>query len=442
MKKCTFFILMLAILFGLTSCDDDKDKIPNLVSFDVASSAYFGDSIPFSVVVDGNEPLNKIQAILYYSDIAVSETFIPVNNPGTYSGKLFIPFLGNIPNGTAQLKFVVKNREFDFAVSQTEINLTRPKFPFLILKTEAGDYQMNPSSSEEHLYVANEVFPSQYMPALIVAPAYGENGNEIGFGWVKENRLVKENQTDSIPFLSDEVGNYDISFNTFTYEAKPFVPPSFGGHLFPDPSNGLSIIEEEFTQNQTIVIGGYPDLNDWWIDPTFLDTNSDGSFTFRAKDGKYRVTADANLKYFRIDPMIGSAIAVFNSATGEGTIWAIGDNFIGIPSYARNGVNWGNNINNSPATAPLGNGKFQIKFIAGTTLRGSAGGVNFKFFYQRGWGNEFTRDRINLTSDIFETPAADGNIRLKSGKTLVTGRIYVFTIDASSLPVTATVTEE
>ena len=440
MKKCTFFILMLAILFCFAACDDDKDKIPNLVSFDVVSSAYFGDSIPFSVTVDGNEPLNKIQALLYYSDILVSETFIPVNNPGTYSGKLFVPFLGNIPDGTAELKFAVKNKDFDFAISSTNINLSRPKFPYLILKTEAGEYRMNPSSTGEHLYVASEVFPSQYMPALITAPAYGEIGNEINFGWVKENRAIKENQTDSIPFLSDEVGEYGISFNTLTYEGRPFVPPSFGGLLFPDPSNGLSIIEDEFTQNQKIVIGGYPDLNDWWIDPTFLDTNNDGSFSFRAKDGKYRITADSNLKYFRIEPMIGDALATFNSTTGEGTIWVIGDGYVGNPSYARNSINW--NADKGIATAPLGNKTFQIKYIAGTTLRGSAGGVNFKFFYQRGWGNEFTRDRINVVSEIFETPAADGNIRLKSGKTLVSGRIYVFTIDASSLPVTATVTEE
>jgi len=440
MKKCTFFILMLAVLFCFASCDDDKDKIPNLTSYEIAPAAYFGDSIPFSVSVDGNEPLNKIQALLYYSDVLVSETFIPVNNPGKYSSKLFIPFLGNIPDGTAQLKFVVKNREFDFTVSYGEIKLSRPEFPYLTLKTESGDYQMKPSLTEKHLYVASEVFPDQYMPALIVAPAYGEHGNEMVFGWVKENRAIKENQTDSIPFLSDEVGVYDISFNAFTYEGKPFVPPSFGGHQFPDPSGGLSIIETEFTQNQNIVIGGYPDLSEWWIDPTFLDTNNDGSFTFRAKDGKYRITANTNLKYFRIEPMIGDALAVFNSTTGEGTIWVIGDGYVGNPSYASNSINW--NTDKGLSAAPLGNGIFQMKFIAGTTLRGSSAGVNFKFFYQRAWGNEFTRDRINIVSDLFETPAADGNIRLKAGKTLVTGRKYVFTVDASSLPATATVTEE
>lgn len=440
MKKCTLFILMLAVLFCFMSCDDDKDKIPNLVSCEIASSAHFGDSIPFSVTVDGNEPLNKIKALLYYGDVLVSETFIPANNPGKYSDKLFIPLLGNIPDGTAQIKFIIKNREFDFIASTVDINLTRPKYPYLILKTKSREYKMNPSSTNEHLYVANEVFPAQYMPALIVAPAYGEFGNEIGFGWVKENRVIKENQIDSIPFLSDAVGSYGISFNTLSYEGKPFVPPSFGGIPFSAPSNGLSIIENEFTQNQNIVIGGYPDLKDWWIDPTFLDKNGDGSFTLRAKNGKYRITADANLKYFRIEPMVGSTLAVFNPTTKDGTIWILGDAYVGNPSYARNNINWSES--KGIAAAPLGNGIFQIKFIAGTTLRGSASGVNMKFFYQRGFGIEFTRDKISVVSDLFETPAADGNIRLKSGKTLVSGRKYVFTVNTSSLPATATVTEE
>lgn len=432
---------MLALLFNITSCDDDKDKMPRMVSFDIASSAFFGDSIPFSVTVErGDEPLNRIQALLYYSDELVSETFIPVNDPGTYSGKLFIPFYGNVPDGVAKLKFVVKNREYDFASSNGEINLSRPKFPYLTLKTEAGEYQMKPSASEPHVYVATETFPSQYMPGVIVAPAYGQLGNEIKFGWVKENRVIKENQLDSIPFLSDEVGSYGISFNTFTYEGKPFVPPSFGGYPFPEISGGLSIIEDAFTQNQNIVIGGYPDLADWWIDPTFLDKNGDGSYSFRGVDGKYRITADYNLKYFRIEPMDGNSFAVFNPDTGEGGIWVIGDGFVGNPSYASNPISW--NEGRAIAAVPMGNKKHQIKFTAGKTLRSTATGVNFKFFYQRGWGNEFTKNRINIVSDIFEAPAADGNIRLKSGKALTNGKLYVFTIDASSMPVTITITEE
>src|SRR5690606_31141198 len=90
---------------------------------------------------------------------------------------------------------------------------------------------------------------------------------------------------------------YTVSFNTRSYKASPFLVPSFAGTAFPDFNENVAIIEQGFTQNQQIQIRGVLDIADWWIDPTFLDQAADGTLTFRAMDGKYRITADRSLKY-------------------------------------------------------------------------------------------------------------------------------------------------
>ena len=67
--------------------------------------------------------------------------------------------------------------------------------------------------------------------------------------------------------------------------------------------------------------------------------------------------------------------------------------------------------------------------------------MNFKFFHQNSFGNDandeftpFTNPKITTTSDVFyvnyNTPDC-GNVKLRSGKTLTPGDVYVFTIDTS-----------
>jgi restriction endonuclease S subunit len=81
----------------------------------------------------------------------------------------------------------------------------------------------------------------------------------------------------------------------------------------------------------------------------------------------------------------------------------------------------------------------QITFEVGQQLNPE--NVNFKFFHQNSFGNgdneeftPFTNPKITTTSDVFyinfNTPDR-GNVKLRSGKTLTSGDIYVLTIDTS-----------
>lgn len=93
---------------------------------------------------------------------------------------------------------------------------------------------------------------------------------------------------------------------------------------------------------------------------------------------------------------------------------------------------------NNYKLSKISNTEYQYTFTVGENL--NPNNVNFKFFGQAGWGIEFTSNgiyRISTTSDVFGigngTGGHDnGNIYLRSGKTLTPGDKYVFTIDASN----------
>lgn len=55
--------------------------------------------------------------------------------------------------------------------------------------------------------------------------------------------------------------------------------------------------------------------------------------------------------------------------------------------------------------------------------------INFKFFHQKGWGGEFTGDKITSESDIVIIPKEDGNLAIAEGKKLEVNNTYKFTVD-------------
>ena len=471
MRKKLHFLLMLAAILLFFSCRSDEIDIPQVSSYNIVESAYMADSVPFSVTVSAEYPMNKVQILFYFDDVKVAENIIPVNKSGTYGGKLYVPYVKNVSNSTAELRMVAVNKNFDFSTKSAAINVLRPLFPYLMLKTAYGDFRMEPVDGEPFNYAVSYEFPTQELNGIIEAPAYGENGNSFYFGGttIKANAL----ETDSIPFLTDEpVGTeYTVSFNTGTYEALPFVKPSFDGVEFPEYADGIAVVEKNLVQNQAIRIRGFLDIADWWIDPTFLDDNEDGTYKFRAMDGKYRVTADRNLNFFRIEPMNNDALADFDPSTKTGGVWVNGGigsmpgsapaERLGIPSMSANPCSW--NPEKNFAMAPMGDGIYQVKLIADMTLfRSNVSGSNVGIgFYQnsRSLSSAFS---LKLVQTLYGSPgvpeSSGGSARFEynagtsdsngpiivsgSNRTLGAGRTYVFTLDTNFTPAEVSISLE
>ena len=439
MKKNNLFYcwMLIAATAGFTACHDDETKefhdtgSCRVVSFEGPEAAYMGDSIEFSFQVEGSGiRLNQTKIQLYYGESIVSERFVLTSESGAYTGKLLIPFMQDMADGEVSLKLRVQNERFASAVAEKTITVTRPQFDKLVLTdTEGNTYDMLPTGNP-YEYSVTDVFPSE-LYATIEAPKYGENGNAIVFG--SSDGKITNGTTSAINFTSDIDGLYTVTFNTLTFEGTPFIKFALNDVEFEKIDETHSKVDMMLKQGQDINITGLKnDYANYWVNPAFFRKvkGTDGkTLRFMGRDGAYRVTVDKSLKYFRVEVMKDDFSAV-GVLPGEDVIWANGNGDIGQPSFSKNGVNWSTG-DKVICLAPLGGGKHQLILEAGATIKSNS--VNFKFYNQKGWGGEFTADKISIAdgSSWFRVDTQE-NGNIKAGSTsLQDGKFYVITLDIS-----------
>lgn len=432
MKRIKYLILSLMGLVAL-SCTDEVTEIqpegnPVLEIENQFSNVHFGDDLPFVATVSDEISLSTLTAVLYFGEEEVSRTTIRTKENGEYSGTIAVPFEKDIPDGTATLEFVLLNTTLKSVTKTFDVPITRAQYPYLILVTENASYPMLPTGQPNE-YAATEAFPSTDLPGYIKTPVLDDKGNEIIFGW--EAGAVTEGVSAYIPFVSPVGGEFSVTFNTLTYEAGPFFEILFNGqkmHMLDKENFELDV---ELTRGQEITVAGLEDLADWWIDADYFIQKETGLYNFAPVSGKYRVTANIPLQYFRVEVLDGSSPASLKQ-DGTGAIWVIGQN-VGKPSVENREVGW--DPSRALCMAPIGGKKYQLTVVGGETV--STNTINFKFFHQKGWGGEFGGNAISTGSDIVfigdGTNGRDnGNLGLVPDVTLEPGATYVFVVDLSA----------
>ncbi|MDR2362105.1 MAG: DUF5125 domain-containing protein [Prevotellaceae bacterium] len=137
-------------------------------------------------------------------------------------------------------------------------------------------------------------------------------------------------------------------------------------------ANGrLFSVDLTITQNKTLTVGGI-DISDWWIDPDFFTKTGAQTLSFLPITGKYRIIADVECKYFKVQVMSGDALASLQE-DGSGAVWAIGG--VGNPTTA-NLVEW--NPNEAVCLAPMGNGRYKLSGVGGQRFRTGELGIKFQ----------------------------------------------------------------
>ncbi|WP_286774661.1 MULTISPECIES: DUF5125 domain-containing protein [Sphingobacterium] len=434
MKRYLINILLgTAAITAVSSCKKDEKYTyqigdPKIELKSPISTANFGDSLEFQVHVSDSEvALSTVKAQLYFTDDKVTETVIRTKQNGDYAGKIYVPFLKDIPDGKATLKFVLQNISQKITEQSFDINLSRPDFPYLTLVTASKSYRMERVGRNQ--YAAKENFPFS-VKGYIQAPKVGAQGNLMNFGWV--NNVINLGSTAEIPFSNSTSGTYSIAFNTSTYQASPFIIAyAINGTVFSRLDDEHFKAELNMVKGEKVVIDGIEDLKNWWIDPDYFTQAPDGSIAFNGMNGKYRVTADFTLKYFVVEAMTGNDLAKLQD-DGSGAVWIIGEG-IGKPKVSSNQVGW--NTDKALCLVPLGNKKYQITVKAGESI--NSDNINFKFFHQKGWGGEFGGTDLTTTSDIVfvgdgKNGRDSGNLGIKTGKVLEIGKTYVFTLDLTA----------
>ena len=425
------------------SCDDDElvagTPVIDVVAQD--ADAFFGDSLPFTINASDLEvDLSTLTAELYYGEELVSSTTIRTKVSGSdYTGKIFVPYLKDTPNGTATLKYILQNVNMTTTEMETELALERPDFSYVTLVTDDAEYTMSRTSL--YNYSATEEFPAE-VDATIVTPAYGDNGNELTFGW--NGSEIELDGSKSIPFTSTGGGEYEITFNSLTFEASPFASVTLNDEeMTAGDTDGQYVYEGYFTNGQTLTFSGLVSMDEWWIDPDYLETQTTGTYTFLPISGYYRITADTNLNYFIVEVIDSSGELVSLQSDGTGALWVIGEG-LGKPSVSENPVGW--TTENALCMAPVSSAVYQLTLTGGVTV--STSSINFKFYGgAKSWDDEVLSSALTTSSDIVfvgdgDNGRDDGNLGLTDGTTLSLGTVYRFTVDMTAGKSAAVLTVE
>lgn len=435
MKKSIYIILVLAGILTMNSCSDDEflSGNPDMEFITGKMSALYGDSLPFTIKAsDVDVPLSTLKAKLFYGEELVSETVLRTRTSGEdYTGKVFVPYYPNVIDGRATLKFVLQNIHFTTTEMEREVVLSRPDFPYVTLVDEMGEeYLMKKQSL--YNYSVTGSFP-QDLKAYIKTPKVGENGNELTFGWDNDNLLSEGKNVNPITFSGTAAEPYEVTFNALTYEVTPLVNVLFDGEKMTAQDANTYLIQKSFTQGQSIVVSGI-DMSGWWINPDYFTKESNGTLTFLPVDGKYRVVANMKQKYFGITRMDGDNDASL-SDSGHGAIWLMGWG-VGSPSL---NFQFGWNDGNNYCVPEISSKKYQFTGVAGPEHNSVYGQrfrfdyISGKFFFQNGYGNEFSQ--LTLANDGTESliQLTDSkNIELASGASLEEGATYVLTVDLTA----------
>lgn len=435
MKKSIYIILVLAGILTMNSCSDDEflSGNPDMEFITGKMSALYGDSLPFTIKAsDVDVPLSTLKAKLFYGEELVSETVLRTRTSGEdYTGKVFVPYYPNVIDGRATLKFVLQNIHFTTTEMEREVVLSRPDFPYVTLVDEMGEeYLMKKQSL--YNYSVTGSFP-QDLKAYIKTPKVGENGNELIFGWDNDNLLSEGKNVNPITFSGTAAEPYEVTFNALTYEVTPLVNVLFDGEKMTAQDANTYLIQKSFTQGQSIVVSGI-DMSGWWINPDYFTKESNGTLTFLPVDGKYRVVANMKQKYFGITRMDGDNDASL-SDNGHGAIWLMGWG-VGSPSL---NFQFGWNDGNNYCVPEISSRKYQFTGVAGPEHNSVYGQrfrfdyISGKFFFQNGYGNEFSQ--LTLANDGTESliQLTDSkNIELASGASLEEGATYVLTVDLTA----------
>lgn len=433
MKHIKTLFCVLALGGVMVSCKDDNVKNPGNPVMEVTGdlgSACFGDVLRFDVKAsDSQVPLSTIHAELYFDSELVDEQVIRTKVSGeVYPVEIYVPYIANIPDGQATLRLYLQNINFTITEKIYSVNITHADYPYLTFVADNGmEYTMNRVSM--YNYEVTDNFDAD-MPGKIVAPAAGGATDEVTFGY--ESGVIQVNGSKSIPFTNGRSGNYTIAFNTFTMEGSPFTQLSINGVDLTVSESDDSLFMADFpslAKGDNLTFDGFPNFEEWFLVPDFFQRNDDGSVSFMAYNGSYRLIADLKQQYVRAVKLSAGSPATLNP-DGSGQPWIIGEH-IGYPTLA-NAPGW--NPGRGIPMATVEDKIYQVTVIGGININVSE--INFKFFGQDDWGVELTGDMLTSESDLIGVGDGvthdNGNLYLKEGVELEANVIYVIKLDLTA----------
>lgn len=440
---------VLAGVMAFASCQ----KTPELVTTDVGPvmevlecdiDAFMGESISFAVSMEDPIPLSTLKAQLFFDKDVVGEVSIRTKKNGVYAGTIEVPFLKDIPDGTASLVFTGQNIQFGTTETTVPVKVSRPDFEYLTLWVNQRDYRME--RVDKNRYECKGEFPREFEGYIESAP-FGELGNVITFGW--SNAAVAPGTTKAIPFSSTS-SDITVSLNTFTFDAGPFViytisvndvaaeKVSDGGVIY--YTYDTMPLKQGMELDLSIKVNGEDELDKWYIDPDYVNVTDKG-MNFNAVDGYYTVRFDVEYKYVTIQKVNEKGESA--SFADDGILYLLG--WGGAYPAMANQFSW--SLGNGWGMAEVKDNVYQFSGKAVPESSVEMGGhfrtdyIDIKYFgTKNSWAPEAgkifdgtTESKVTLTEASKQWVKLNGtNINLADGTKLEEGAMYVLTVDLST----------
>ena len=256
---------------------------------------------------------------------------------------------------------------------------------------------------------------------------------------------------DTVVFKADFTEGYDKG--VLDVEIHEMSVPTFNGVEMTELSQTRYAYFGEFEQGKSYTVGGNDALNsdDWYIDNDYFKRNDDGSLTFKAIDGSYRVEANFIMKAFHIYPLNADG----NAATYDDgfAMYANGGDGFGKPSFTQNPNAWGSSngwnptLNLSVSMAQVKEKVYTLTLTVGKQLRsGTTGNESFKFYGAgEGWAGELSVGAYEFENeDVFRINTGSGDTgNIFQTEALNDGDTYVLILDRTGeMPVVSVVKAE
>lgn len=330
MKKFHSVLLAAAVLLFAVAACQNKDEQPaalEIAGYTLAESADFGSTMPFTVTATSAQ--NVTVALIGDGKQLASETVRTAEN-GVFAGNLAIPYTKNIADGEYDVMIMAMGSGADRAEKTVKINLAHPEFSSVAFVSGAGSFDMTNVDGSSWSYTGE-------LPASLAGhfEAADAAGTKYVFGGSSVDNVEFSNSADMDLYSYDEaIPQGTISFDVVSFAVKyPLEAMWVEVPATTDPAYP-GTIEVDFKKGQVV---GFKGAGDLWIDVDFFDNNGDGTYTFRAEGGKYRLTNQADWGSLRTERLSANGdLATFGwddtgNITVNEAIWCLGNYNFGKP---------------------------------------------------------------------------------------------------------------
>lgn len=459
MKRIINYLLVAACVAFAASCEKTPEAAKlEILNSTIAESAVFGENVAFVVGVPATADVTSVTAALIKDGKQLASETIRISEVSSYSpdainGGLQIPYTKNIADGEYDVMFVATGKS-DRAEKTVKISLAHPEFEKVEFVAGADKFELFKSDAasplEENKWSYTGALPASLSGHFEAADAAGtkyvfggSNVDNVEFGNTADMDLYS--YVEAIPegTISFDVVSFAVKY---PLEAKYVIVPETTDPAYP------GTVEVEFKKGQIVAFAGAGDL---WIDIDFFDNNGDGTYTFRAEGGMYRLTNQADWGSLRTERLSDNGdLGEFRwdemgNITKNEAIWVLGNYNFGKPNMretrpGRNFSDW--ETYDGYCMAKIDDYKYQV------TLR-VYNYASWKFFQTKlDWGDIYSAnyDTANSSIDkcfLISVAGSDGNFQ--QGQNILdpnkfeypeTGVVLRFTFDVTNpLGIKATV---